>query len=203
MDISIIPTWVQISSIVLIAALLLFRIIQRVYFLLKGHKSHLFTSYNPHEVLEEFFIKHNITVKYRELLSRDNVKLKYRVVGHGPKLIYLANGLASDLYMWYPVLQNLIRIYPNVFNEITLYVPSYRGLFGCLQNGTKPYVYKEDNIANVDVDIVNCGDDVLDIMKHANIEKFNIFLCWSLGAQIVLSVVAKNQHITCWFMYSI
>ena len=179
----------------------IFRTIQRLYYLLKPngqHKSYLFQpSYSPKTDLESFFITNNIKVQYKQILSRDGVILNYRIIGSGPKLIYLANGLAADLFMFYPILRQLIRIYPNIFNEITLYTPSYRGIFNCFKNDTISTIYKPEDAYNVYITMNACGNDVLDIMKDNNINKFDCIICWSLGTQMILTLAAStstNQH---------
>ena len=175
---------------------LIFRIIQRLYYLLKPnrqHKSYLFQpSYTPKTDLENFFISNNIKVQNKQILSRDGVILNYRIIGTGPKLIYLVNGLAADLFMFYPILRQLMRIYPNIFNEITLYTPSFRGIFNCFKKDTISTIYKPEAAYNVNITMNTCGSDVLDIMKDNNINKFDCIICWSLGTQMILTLVASS-----------
>ena len=187
--------------ILFVILFLIFRIIQRLYYLLNPngqHKSYLFQpTYTPKTDLENFFITNNIKVQNKQILSRDGVILNYRIIGTGPKLIYLANGLAADLFMFYPILRQLVRLYPNIFNEITLYTPSYRGIFNCFKKDTISTIYKPEAAYNVNITMNTCGNDVLDIMKYNNINKFDCVICWSLGTQMILTLVASpstNQH---------
>jgi hypothetical protein len=79
------------SYIVLaLAFVLTIRIIQRIYYFSQGHQQY-FTEYLPKEDLEQFFIENRISCKDASVVSGDGVKLKYRIIGEGKKVIYLGN----------------------------------------------------------------------------------------------------------------
>jgi pimeloyl-ACP methyl ester carboxylesterase len=96
--------------------------------------------------------------------------------------------------MWLPIMKAALYLYPNLFKEVTLYAPSYRGIFGCVKHGvdiSQPYDDRDSQ--NVVVTLDKCGDDVVEIMKHAGLKKLDMIICWSLGAQMSISCVAKHK----------
>ena len=116
----------MLAIFVLISAIFLsLRIIQRLYYLLNGHK--YYWSYFPRTELESFLKKNNIIITEHTFRSKhDNVSLKYRRLGNGPKYILLTNGVGTDFFMWLPALQAMFNSFPSLFSNITLIVPSYR-----------------------------------------------------------------------------
>ena len=90
--------------------------------------------YSPAEELEKWFKKEDIVVSDHEFKSpQDGILLKYRRIGSGKRVILLANGVGTALYMWLPIFKNLLRMKSCMFtgnNGFTIIAPCYRGLFG-------------------------------------------------------------------------
>ena len=81
--------------------------------------------------MENFLKKNDITLSDGFLTcKRDRVKLRYRVLGKGPKKVLLLNGVGTNFWMWRPVIEAIVNKDKDFFDKVTLFVPSYRGLFG-------------------------------------------------------------------------
>ena len=136
------------------------------------------------------FIVPNIPECYRLDTSSQNappssvvneLKLKYRRIGTGPKVLLLVNGVGTDFFMWLPVLQCMIGKKKNIFEEITLLAPSYRGLFGCdLITTTANNTDGSSSIGKnkVDITIANCAEDLVKVLEHAKVTKCHAILGW-------------------------
>lgn len=165
---------------------ILLRVIHRFYYAWKGHKSYFFNEYSPRADLNQFLVE-NISVTEHSFRSKkDDVLIKYRRLGSGKKLVLLLNGVGTDFFMWLPILKCLITIKSNLFDDITIIVPSYRGLFGC----------NSINIADeVDITTLNCIDDIKQLMAHSKTLRFHTIMGWSLGAQTALTCCALHEDI--------
>lgn len=164
----------------LVMGLIIFRVLQRVYYFARGHRQHLW--YNPSKALERWFKEEGVTVSNQSLLStKDGVLLKYRRIGSGKRLVLLANGVGTALYMWVSIFSFMLKLNPELFegeNGITIIAPCYRGLFGsCTTEESKGMLEKmerskesvvDPNYAEEEVDITmkNCADDIKDILAH-------------------------------------
>lgn len=147
------------------------RVLQRVYFIVNGHRHHI--KFSPKAALFQLFERNGISVKKCCCESHDEIALKYLRIGSGKKVIFLSNGVGTGFFMWYPIISFLLKIMPTVFEEITLIVPSYRGLFGCNSLFSKNKVV---------VTLPFCVEDILTILRDAEISKIDIFIGWSTGA---------------------
>lgn len=91
----------------LCAAVLFFlfvRVAQRLYYVLCGHVHHI--SFNPRKEMDLFVKKNGILFSEVSFVSkRDKVRLRYRKLGNGSKIVLLNNGVGTDLYMWLPTLE--------------------------------------------------------------------------------------------------
>lgn len=190
------------------SAVLAFRLLHRLYYVLNGHLHYY--SYDPKKEMEKFLQDNSIKVSDHLIKSTiDNVNLRYRKIGTGKKYYLLANGVGTDFYMWLPVLQQMLNrskqahdsdevkkkrsklsckngaAYSNgLFDEITLVVLSYRGLFET-----------QDTDAVVNIEINYCIEDIIQVMKHVNIPKYDGVIGWSTGAQISLALIARYPNI--------
>jgi pimeloyl-ACP methyl ester carboxylesterase len=185
---------IQYSSIYIkfIIVFLLIRFIHRIWWQIDGHKYQPFL--DPHEELSRFLSSiidkdNNDNIDYSKeytFNSKDNVILKYHKIGNGNKKILLLNGVGTGLFMWVPVFKGLLKFKSNIFNEITIIIPSYRGLFG------------SNNINNkIDVNITLpiIANDIHEIMNHSKINRFDCIIGWSLGALTAL-ILASTLPIT-------
>lgn len=78
------------------------RLLQRCYYLWKGH-GHFRPSFSPRAALEDFLSTHHIPNTFHEVTSSlDQILLRYRRLGHGKKVLWLANGVGTDLFMSVP-----------------------------------------------------------------------------------------------------
>ena len=112
---------------VFIGLFFILRVIQRLYFVCRGH-THYFT-YSPRKELEKLLKKKNIVVSNHVIQStNDGVYLSYRRMGTGPKRILIANGVGTDFFMWLPMLRFVLSFNPAFFDKCTVIVQSYRGL---------------------------------------------------------------------------
>lgn len=175
-----------IIIIIIIILFFVIRLVQRLYYLIKGHK--FYWSYFPRKELDLFIKTNGIAVTEHSFRSKkDNVSLKYRRLGNGPKVILLMNGVGTDFFMWLPFLQFMLKLVPNLFTNITLIVPSYRGLF--------EYDEKEMH-KKIEITIDNCVSDIKDVMAHAKVKKYHTIIGWSTGAQVALSCCSKYPDTT-------
>lgn len=122
-------------------------------------------------------------------LSYYFVFVLYRI-GTGSKILYLANGVGTGLFMWYPIFKILLSVHPKFFEKYTLIAPSFRGLFRERED------VDDRGISNYEVSIAILADDVKVIMNHAGVNKFQCLIGWSLGAQTVIQCLSNNPNIT-------
>eukprot|EP01041_Mallomonas_annulata_P010519 gene10519-21938_t len=118
--------------------------------------------------------------------SHDGTTISYRRIGNGPRVVLLANGVGTNFFMWLPALRTMHYLYPNLFNEITLIAPYYRGLF------SKSSHPKND----IKVTMTNCVEDAHEVLSHCKCTKFDTIIGWSTGAQMALSLCTKYPHST-------
>jgi hypothetical protein len=160
----------------------LFRVAQRAYYLLRGHR-HLF-AFDPSSELEALFQRQGVVVTDHSFQSpKDGVLIKYRRIGTGKRLFLLANGVGTALYMWLPIFWFLFKIKPAFFQGdtgITLIAPVYRGLFGSNATEESKRMCKGGATAKrsaesvtdpayaeeVDITMNNCADDMVDVLQH-------------------------------------
>ena len=170
---------------VLLFIFLLVRLVQRLYYLMRGQKQYVF--YFPRKELEMFLTEQNIHVSNHELTSkRDKIPLQYRRLGAGQKYILLANGVGTDFFMWLPFLRFLMQYDPSFFDKYTLIVQTYRGLF---PPDDKDFAFP------VAITVDNCVVDITEMMQHAEIKKYDAIMGWSTGAQVALACCAKYPDI--------
>lgn len=163
------------------------RLIQRVYFMLKGHP-HLPSTYSPRQDFENFLLTQGIIQSSHEIISsKDGVTLKYRRLGTGEKYFLMSNGVGTDFFMWYPLIRNMLKVDPDLFNKITLLVPTYRGLF--IPTDEKFYVEE------VEINITNFVNDLYDIMKDAKVDVLDGHIGWSTGALVGLNFAAISPNL--------
>ena len=97
------PDLVSLVLIILVATLS-FRLVQRIYYVLRGHIHHY--SYHPRQEMVLFLKKNDIELTEHSFVStRDKVCLRYRKLGTGPKIVLLNNGVGTDFYMWLPTIR--------------------------------------------------------------------------------------------------
>lgn len=161
------------------------RIVQRLYFLVRGH-SH--TRFSPRDEMENFLCSNKLRNTEHCVKSKnDGITLRYRKIGNGPKIVYLANGVGTNFFMWLPVLKTMHVLYPQTFDEITLIAPFYRGLFS---NDKFPCD------KNVIVTLQNCAEDVRIVQDDLKCAQFEAIIGWSTGAQMALLLCSKYPKIT-------
>ena len=176
----------------LVSAFVVYRIIQRIYYLYfttPGLHQH-YVTYSPRSELEVFLSDNNICVFEYELSSVNSdpndkqplTLLRYRRLGKGGNYLLLANGVGTDFFMWLPLLRCILGIDPTFFDNNTLIVQSYRGLF-----------HPDDKEYNKDIkiNVLNCTEDMKTIMTHARLSHFDTIIGWSTGAQVALAYCAK------------
>jgi pimeloyl-ACP methyl ester carboxylesterase len=156
------------------------RVVQRLYYHLRGVNRFDGYTFDADAELDSFLAGIQASVsKHTIASSKDAATVRYDRIGTGSKFVCLANGIGTRLWIWLPVLRELISQYPALFDEITLIVPLHRGLF-------------DENGASVDISIANCAHDVLDVMKHASIKQFHTIIGWSVGTQIALALESMS-----------
>jgi pimeloyl-ACP methyl ester carboxylesterase len=182
------------------------RILHRCYFLVQGHQHHF--SYDCKAHLEYFLSVYCDTThrsSHQFTTSSDGTIIRYLRLGRGAKAIVLLNGVGTGFFMWLPILKILVSLKPSFFDEYTLFVPSYRGLFGsCLDpkavlkkshsNGHEIHDDNPDKYVRIKVSL--CVQDVFELLAHAKVESFDTIIGWSTGAQVALSflgICADNE----------
>lgn len=163
-------------------AFILIRIVHRLYYVLMGHV-HLSPSYSPKKALDGLLSDNRVAVSSHEIKARDGVTLRYRRIGRGKKIFLLANGVGTDFFMWLPAIRGVLRACPVIFDEITLLVPNYRGLFE--PNDDK------FGTSEVSITVKECVEDIEAIMKHCQLAHIEGLIGWSTGAQVGLEFAAK------------
>ena len=86
-------------------AFLALRLLQRCFYLAKGHRQHL--NFDPRLAINKFFEEHGIAASDHVFTASDGVSIKYSKIGSGPKLIVLCNGVGTGLFMWLPLFQEV------------------------------------------------------------------------------------------------
>lgn len=157
------------------------RVLHRLYYFFRGHVQYL--SFSPRQDMERFLLQSNIQITEKTFRSkRDGTTINYRVLGNGSKIVLLANGVGTDFFMWLPTLKNMYLQYPQLFTEITLLVPSYRGLFGS-------DAQKEGD--DVEITIDNIVEDIQEVLKNESVKRLHAMVGWSMGAQTCITCCAK------------
>ena len=162
----------------------LLRICQRIYFSLKGNQFRL--CYNPHEELRAFIQRVKCQHQKYAIKGSDNTLIHYDRLGNGSKVVLLANGIGTRLFIWLPAIQQLYFQQPDFFDEYTLICVYHRGLFRD----------QRDEDHNVEITMEKCRDDVFDIMRHSGIQRLHAMIGWSCGAQITLNCCDKDEIFT-------
>ena len=186
-----------IFQIIILVFLTTVRIIQRFYFFSRGHKLLPLFNYNPRDELQKLFALHKISYSENTFTTKtDDINLKYYIIGSGKMKVLLSNGVGTDLFMWYFIFKYLIQFDPTIFNEITIYAPCFRGLFGsgptCYAN--KEYDTKNNYASHIVISIDKCADDIIELMEHLKITKFDTSIGWSLGVQTILTCFGKHPQ---------
>lgn len=109
----------------------------------------------------------------KQIVSRDGVTLAYEVIGSGPRLLVLANGLGGRLYAWEPLLEEFFR-------EYRIATWDYRGLF----ESSSP-----DCVCRLSVR--DQAEDAYEVMKAEGVDSA-VWFGWSFGVQVVLEVAAVH-----------
>lgn len=172
------------------------RLVHRLYYVIVGHE-HQWPSYSPRAELEELLQRNLVPSTEHNVQTKDGVLLRYRILGKGRRLYLLANGVGTDFFMWLPIFHFLLSLRKTLFDDITLIVPNYRGLF-------EP---NDDKFARgpVSITIDNCVEDICLIMKDAQLKALkgklqdgkvlDGLIGWSTGAQVGLELAAKHPKL--------
>jgi pimeloyl-ACP methyl ester carboxylesterase len=102
-----------------------------------------------------------------QLVAGDGTRVSYEVVGDGPEVLMLANGLGGRLYAWLPV----IEAFMDRYRVITW---DYRGLFESEAPSTLRNLSVRDH-----------AEDMLAILDLEGVERAH-FIGWSMGVQVCL-----------------
>ena len=133
-----------------------------------------------------FFETNKISFENCSFTDKHGTPLLYKKIGSGSKVVLLANGVGTNLFMWLPTIRAMQLLYPTVFKDITLICPCYRGLFNAVENPS----------GEVEISIVKCVEDFLAILNHLKLKECHAIIGWSLGAQITLTLCALHPNIT-------
>ena len=93
-----------------VALFLAFRIAQRVYYTLRGHRYDWFWSWRPRFDMDNFLKENEIVHDEHSFISTrqgSSLHLKYRRLGTGKKVVLLVNGVGTDFFMWLPTLREV------------------------------------------------------------------------------------------------
>ena len=174
----------MITTLLAFGLLTIIRIFHRLYFLQKGHKH---ARFSPPDEMNEFLSSTGSKIQNCSIKSSvDGTTIRYKKIGNGTKVVYLANGVGTNFWMWLPTLRFMHTIYPELFQTITLLAPMYRGLFN----------EKSHKCEDVNVTMPNCVEDAHDILIHEKIKSFYAIIGWSTGAQMALFLCTKYSNIT-------
>jgi pimeloyl-ACP methyl ester carboxylesterase len=155
------------------------RVLQRVYFLYAGHRS---SWYSPRKELKDLLISYRVPVESFQIKSSiDHVPLRFQKIGTGKAVFFLANGVGTDTFIFFDVIRIMLSLDPNLFQKISLYTSSFRGLF-------EP---PEDS-PEVKITVANCAQDIEDILQAMQIPVLDGIIGWSTGAQIGLYLLLKR-----------
>ena len=191
----------------IILALLILRIVQRLWYTyngvdrkfkvssstLQGQHGIFEWRFDPRSDLESWLKHHDINWQCHTFKTSDGVTIEYRRIGRGgsrpQRVIYLCNGVGTNLNMWLPVFMHLLSKSSeggdsvDFFSNMTIIAPSYRGLFGS----------QSDSPVRVTFD--NCVRDINEVLEHAEVKRVSCMIGWSTGAQIILKYVQINPNI--------
>ena len=81
-----------------VASYFVIRIFQRLYYVAKGHKFYFF-KFNPKDELKKTLEDNKISFREKSTYSKDRVKLKYTIIGSGPKIVYLGSLKSKLLFL--------------------------------------------------------------------------------------------------------
>jgi pimeloyl-ACP methyl ester carboxylesterase len=144
---------------------------------------HYSPSYSPRKDFEQLLKIYNVKVTLHEVKAKDGTILRYRRLGNGKNVYFLANGVGTDFFMWLSAFRSLLTLCPTLFDKITLIAPKYRGLF---EPNDDSFLSRE-----VSITVAECVDDLMVIMKHGKVSHMEGLIGWSTGAQVGLELAAK------------
>lgn len=155
---------------------------QRTYYLVFGYSGRSTNCSDLNKELALFFERNQLEVLISALPSQvDDIPLQIKRVGRGKRFILLANGVGTDLFMWLPIFESCLVLYPQLFEDYTFILPSYRGLFT-----------NDGSAIEVQVTMSNCIADTLQIMRHFQIASYDAIIGWSTGAQLAITLCALH-----------
>lgn len=111
----------------------------------------------------------------RELITRDNVRLRYQTVGTGNDLIFLANGIGGTIYHFDPLLNQLAQ--RDLYNKFTVVSWDFRGLF---QSGYPTHAAA--------MSVRDHAEDVMELCNALERTHIHTIVGWSTGVQIALEL---------------
>jgi pimeloyl-ACP methyl ester carboxylesterase len=171
-----------------LAVFLLVRCIQRLIFKF-GEQGRSFRAsscsssswqFYPRSDLEAFLDEHSIKHESHTFTtSTDEVCLQYRRIGSGPKVVYLCNGVGTNLNMWLPIFMRAVGAQKDFFSNVTIIAPAYRGLFGSNSDGPACVTFDR------------CVGDISHVLRHAGLKRVSCMWGWSTGAQIILQYMLQ------------
>jgi len=115
------------------------------------------------------------TMEHKELTSADGTRIAYKVVGNGPRILLLANGLGGRLHTW----SQLIEYFWEDYKIITW---DYRGLF---ESGAPEQPH--------DLSIPFHVQDAIAILDAESAEQV-VLVGWSMGALVCLELAARKPE---------
>lgn len=171
--------------------LVLVRTLHRIYYFLTGHV--FYFSYSPKNALNKFISICCKSSHCRDtFVTHDGVIIEYYRLGSGKQTICLLNGVGTGFFMWLPVLKQMLKWKPDLFETYTLYVPSYRGLFGSTEKSkSKSKNGNGITVEYIDIKVELCVKDFECFLKHLNMPGFDAIIGWSTGAQVALSFLGN------------
>jgi len=116
-----------------------------------------------------------IDSKQKQIVARDGVTLAYEVMGTGPKLLILANGLGGRLYAWEPLLEEFC-------SEYRIATWDYRGLF---ESSSPEAICR--------LSVRDQAEDGVEIMRAEGVDSA-VWFGWSFGVQVVLEIAAVHPN---------
>ena len=174
----------MLPLVAIVLCFFIVRLLQRVYWLIFGYPYRRTSDLNGE--LQALFTKHGAVEERIVLPSEvDGTPLQVRRAGRGAKHVLLLNGVGTDLFMWIPILESCLALHPDLFDEFSFVFPSYRGLF----------TRDTERDIEVEVTIEMCERDVLQIMRHLHIARYDTIIGWSTGAQLALTCCAHHPDI--------
>lgn len=147
------PAWL------LLGVLICFRLLQRLYYISKGHNHHV--SFSPRAAFQHVWTRNSVErTDCHTTSSLDGVELHYQRIGSGPKIILHSNGVGTDFFIWLFFIQHLLKLDHHFFDKYTIIAVTHRGLFAADQAGSS---------RRVNITLENCAADVQDVMRHAGL----------------------------------